>query len=172
VELTTHQRGAVAETAIVHAAVKLGIGVAKPVADERYDLIFDFGESLVRVQCKLARRRGEVVVVRCYSARRSPTGLLKRTYAVGEIDAFAAFCPELDRCYYLPYERVAGQTQVDLRLSRCRNNQRIGINWAEDFEFGATLGTQLGAIAQLGERVHGMHEVAGSSPAGSTSEAV
>ncbi|HKH32149.1 MAG TPA: group I intron-associated PD-(D/E)XK endonuclease [Gaiellaceae bacterium] len=119
-ELTTDQRGAVAETAIVHAAVKLGIGVAKPVADERYDLIFDLGERLVRVQCKLARRRDDVVVVRCYSARRSPSGLLKRTYAEGEIDAFAAYCPELERCYHLPYERFAGRTQVDLRLTRCR----------------------------------------------------
>jgi hypothetical protein len=43
VELTTDQKGAIAETAIVHTAIKLGIGVAKPIADERYDLIFDFG---------------------------------------------------------------------------------------------------------------------------------
>jgi PD-(D/E)XK endonuclease len=171
-DLTTDQRGVLAETAIVHAAVKLGIGVAKPVGDERYDLIFDLDGTLVRVQCKLARRRGDVVTIRCYSARRTPGGLLKRTYAAGEIDAFAAFCPELDRCYYVPYERVGDRTQVDLRLTPCRNNQRIGVNWAEDFEFGATLSRVPGAIAQLGERVHGMHEVAGSSPAGSTSEAV
>jgi prevent-host-death family protein len=49
------------------------------------------------------------------------------------------------------------------------NNQRACINWADDFSFDATLGSS-GAIAQLGERVHGMHEVAGSSPAGSTSD--
>jgi PD-(D/E)XK endonuclease len=150
--------------------VKLGIGVAKPVGDERYDLIFDIDGSLVRVQCKLARRRGDVVTVRCYSARRSPGGLLKRTYAAGEIDAFAAFCPELDRCYYVPYERVGNRTQVDLRLTPCRNNQRIGINWAENFEFGATLARVPGAIAQLGERDAGSVEVAGSSPAGSIIE--
>jgi hypothetical protein len=169
--LTTDQKGAIAETAITHAAVKLGIGVARPVADERYDLIFDLRDRLVRVQCKLARRRGDVVVVRCYSARRSPTGLLKRTYGANEIDAFAAFCPELDRCYYLPYERVASQTQFDLRLVRCRNNQEVGVNWADDYEFDATLGLH-GAVAQLGERDAGSVEAAGSSPAGSTSEAV
>ena len=51
--LTTDQKGAVAETAVVHAATKLGIGVYKPVSDgERYDLIFDLGAELVRVQCK------------------------------------------------------------------------------------------------------------------------
>ena len=36
------------------------------------------------------------------------------------------------------------------------------INLADDFDF-------VGAIAQLGERVNGIHEVAGSSPASSTS---
>jgi hypothetical protein len=65
-------------------------------------------------------------------------------YASDEIDAVAAFCPEVNRCYYLPFERIAGRTQVDLRVTRCRNNQQLGINWAEDFEFSATLRTHLG----------------------------
>ena len=43
----------------------------------------------------------------------------------------------------------------------------MGVNWAESFEFGATL-TQFGAVAQLGERRHGMAEARGSSPLGST----
>jgi len=50
--LTTNQKGAVAETAIAHEAIKLGIGVYRPLCDERYDLIFDLGPTLVRVQCK------------------------------------------------------------------------------------------------------------------------
>jgi hypothetical protein len=37
--LTTDQKGAIAETAIIHAAVKLGIPVARPVLPVRYDLI-------------------------------------------------------------------------------------------------------------------------------------
>ena len=40
--MTPDQKGSVAETAIIHAAVKLGIGVFKPVTDGyRYDLIFE-----------------------------------------------------------------------------------------------------------------------------------
>src|SRR5882762_2932808 len=57
--LTTNQRGAVAETAIIHEAVKLGIGVYQPVADERTDLIFDLHPRLVRVQCKTAACYGD-----------------------------------------------------------------------------------------------------------------
>src|SRR5512132_1285870 len=55
-------------------------------------------------------------------------------------------------------------------LAPTRNNQRLGIHWAEDFEFGATLGRDHGAIAQLGERRAGSAKVAGSSPAGSIPE--
>jgi hypothetical protein len=52
-------------------------------------------------------------------------------------------------------------------LAPTRNNQRDKIRWAGDFRLcGYTCATR-GAIAQLGERLHGMQEVAGSSPAGS-----
>ncbi len=42
--LTTDQKGAIAESAIVHAAIKAGIDVYRPVREGgRYDLIFDVG---------------------------------------------------------------------------------------------------------------------------------
>jgi PD-(D/E)XK endonuclease len=63
--LTTDQKGAIAETATVHAAVKLGIGVYKPISEGgRYDLSFDIGSRLLRVQCKWATRCGDVIAVR------------------------------------------------------------------------------------------------------------
>ena len=83
------------------------------------------------------------------------------------MDAFAAYSVDLERCFYLPIERFAHERSIRLRLAPSKNNQRRRINWAEDFDFAATL-RALGAIAQLGERLHGMQEVAGSSPAGST----
>jgi hypothetical protein len=62
--LTTNQKGLVAETAIVHECVKLGIGVARPLDAAPYDLILDLGPKLLRVQCKWAVRQGGVVVIR------------------------------------------------------------------------------------------------------------
>jgi hypothetical protein len=53
VELTSDQNEAVAESAIVHAAIKRGIGVYLPfVEGGRCDLVLDLGCRLVRVQCK------------------------------------------------------------------------------------------------------------------------
>jgi len=143
--LTSDQKGAVAETVIVHAAVKLGINVYRPVMEGgRYDMIFEVGTQLIRVQCKWAPRHDDVVVLRCYSARRNRDGLLRRVYAAGEIDAFAAYCEAVDRCYFLPFELFLGRKQVHLRLGPCKNNQSLGVNWASDFEFAATLSPLLG----------------------------
>src|SRR5207247_1942521 len=61
----------------------------------------------------------------------------------------------------------ANRISVDLCWAGPRNNQNLRINCASDSEFAAKLGGR-GAIAQLGERVSGRDEVAGSSPAGST----
>src|SRR5262249_20339671 len=93
-------------------------------------------------------------------------GLLRRKYVAGEVDAFAAYCPDNRKCYFLPAAALPGRSEVLLRLAPSKNNQRLGINWAEDYEFAARLGAP-GAIAQLGERLLGMQEVAGSNPAGS-----
>ena len=164
--LTTDQKGNIAEAAIVAAAIKLGIDVYKPVGEGgRYDMIFELDDCLVRVQCKWAPRQGDVIVVRCYSTRRTRDGLLRSPYKPGEIGAFAAYCPDVDRCYFLPFH--AQRTEILLRLGPTKNNQAQGINWARDYDFTATLGP-LGAVAQLGEHLTGSQKATGSSPVGST----
>jgi PD-(D/E)XK endonuclease len=168
--LTTDQKGTLAEIAIAQAAYELGVGVSKPYGDERYDLIFDLRPELLRVQCKWAFRSADIIIVRCYRARRNAAGLLRRVYSADEIDAFAAYCHDLRACYFLPFSVFGDRATIQLRLVPARNNQRLGINWAAAHEFAATLGAHPGAIAQLGERVAGSDEVAGSIPAGSIAE--
>ncbi|MBA3434233.1 MAG: hypothetical protein H0U08_09090 [Actinobacteria bacterium] len=143
--LTTNQKGAVAELAIAHAAATLGIGVFRPLTDgERYDLIFDVRPRLVRVQCKTAVLKGSVLLVPFYSARRCRDGFVKKFYSDSEIDAVAAYNVDVDRCFFIPAGEMRRRAYLQLRLDPCRNNQRIGINWAEDFDFAARLGTLLG----------------------------
>ncbi len=167
--MTTDQKGAIAESAIVHAAIKLGIGVLKPLTDgHRYDLAFDLESGrLVRVQCKWAPLHGNVIVVRACSHRRTAMGLTRTSYSATEIDALAAYCPDLDRCFYLPGERVVDRTELLLRISPSRNNQRRGVNWADDFAFERLRFGAHGAVAQLGERRAGSAKARGSSPLGS-----
>jgi hypothetical protein len=50
--LTTNQKGAIAEMAVANAAVRHGLGVWLPLADEPCDLVLDLRPQLLRVQCK------------------------------------------------------------------------------------------------------------------------
>ena len=151
VELTTNQKGAIAEAAIAKAAAALGVVVSRPIQDAAYDLILDVQARLLRVQCKWAVRRGDVLTAHCQRCRRGPDGFVRRQYHRDEIDAIAIYCAELDACYLLPARMSVNRTAVQLRLGPTRNNQQRLINWAKDYEFSARL-SSLGPIAQLGER--------------------
>jgi prevent-host-death family protein len=160
--LTSKEKGNIAEIAIALEAMKLGVEVLKPLAEHgRYDLAFDLGGRILRVQCKTAKRRGEVLVINLMSSWHSPNGYVRNRYERGEVDLIAAHDHETGSSYLIPFDLVLGMTAIQLRLSPPKNGQRASIHFAADH-------TLAGAIAQLGERVHGMHEVAGSSPAGST----
>jgi len=111
--LTTDQKGAIAESAIVHAALKLGVGFLKPISSgERYDLLLDLRPRLLRVQCKNAVLRHDVLAVPCFSSRRSSAGFVKRPYTLNEIDAIAAYSTDLDRCFLLHLSRFGVRTYV------------------------------------------------------------
>jgi PD-(D/E)XK endonuclease len=160
-ELTPTEKGAIAEAKIYAAAVEAGIVVARPLTEgRRYDLIFDLGTKLLRVQCKTAPRQGEVIVLRNVTNRCTPSGYVRTRYAATEVDGIAAYCPELDECFYMPIEDVEGKAAVHLRLAPARNGQRAGVTMAARY--------RLGAVAQLGERSAGSRKVVGSIPISST----
>jgi prevent-host-death family protein len=157
-----NHRGAVAEAAIALEAAKAGVEVLRPVADHcRYDLVFDVGGRLYRVQCKSAQIRRETVVIKLVSSWHTPAGYVRTTYSPGELDLVAAYCHETGEAYVLPFDLVAGMTGVQLRLSPPKNAQRAAIHYAADYELP-------GAVAQLGERSAGSRKVVGSSPISST----
>jgi hypothetical protein len=154
--MTTDQKGAIAELAIALAATRLHIDVYRPVAEGgRCDLILGIGNDLLRVQCKWASRVGDAVVVRCSTFRRTRDGYRVTTYSAEEVDVIAAYCAELDRCFLVPIDLVAGRRTIQLRIGPARNNQQRRINWADEFDFAATLERHPGAVAQLEERLAG-----------------
>jgi hypothetical protein len=162
-DLTTNQKGAIAEAAVINEAVRHGFVPFRPVVEGcRYDLVLDTGSRLLRTQVKWARRKGDVVVVAIRTSRHTPAGYVRSTYSSTEIDGVAAWCEELRRCFFIPAADIDGQGYLHLRLGPARNNQELLVHWAAQYEFGA--------IAQLGERLAGSQKVAGSSPASSTVE--
>ncbi len=155
-------KGAIAELKVATAATCLGVPVLRPMTEHgRYDLGFEIGPRLLRVQCKWARLRDEVVVVNLQSLYYTRTREVRKAYGRDEIDAVAAYCADLDRSYLLPIELVQDMRSIHLRLHPARNGQRAALHWAVDYELP-------GAIAQLGERSAGSRKGVGSSPTSST----
>jgi prevent-host-death family protein len=163
--LSSDHKGAIAETKIAAAATELSIAVLRPITEHaRYDLAFEIGDRLYRVQCKWGRldEDGAVVQVQLQGAWLSPTaGYIRSSYTEDEIDLVAVYCHPLDRCYLLPIALVAGRRAIFLRLTPPKNGQRACINLAADFELP-------GAVAQLVEHQSGTLGARGSSPLSST----
>ena len=162
--LSTNRKGAIAETKIAAAATELDIPVLRPIVEHtRYDLAFEIGGRILRVQCKWGGLSADraVINVNLTSNWCTPTGYERRYYYENEIDLVAVYCGALERCYLLPIALVAGRRGIMLRLVPTKNGQRACLNRAVDFELP-------GAIAQLEERLRGTQEAAGSSPASST----
>jgi prevent-host-death family protein len=166
--MDSNRKGAIAEASIALEAIKLGIPVLKPVAEHgRYDLGFEIGGRILRVQCKYASvdETAGVIKVNLQGSWLSPHGYVRSAYTEDEIDLLAVYCGDLDRCYLLPISLVAGLRAIYLRLTPPRNGQRACINSEEDFRL-------TGAVAQLGEHLNGIQGARGSSPLSSTPSTV
>jgi hypothetical protein len=156
-----NHKGNVAELAIAAEAARLGLSVLSPLTEhEPYDLVIGVTGRLLRVQCKWANRRGDVIPVNLTRSRRGPGGFVRRTYTAEEIDAVGVYCADIGSCFLIPAREVVGRHAFQLRLRPPRNGQRAALHFADEY--------RLGAVAQLEERRHGMAEVRGSSPLSST----
>ena len=135
--------------AIMLALYEAGYGLLVPFGENtRYDLVIDDGVRLARVQCKTGRlRNGSVLFNSCSSYAHHPNPrVVKRDYQ-GQIDYFAVFCPEARKSYLVPIADVKTKYTAVLRIDPPRNNQRLGVRFAADYEIGAGSNSKPGASA-------------------------
>lgn len=138
--LTPSQKGAIAEAEIAAAATRLGFVVLRPLCDGgRYDLGIDVGHRILRVQCKWASRRGDVLTVHTTTCRHTPQGYVRTTYSGDEIDAVAVYSADTDGCYLLPIADVERRSALSLRIAPTGNNQSRHVRWAQDYELGRSI---------------------------------
>src|SRR5438105_11333277 len=102
--MDSNRIGAIAEHAIAAELVQLGFDVLWPLVEGRYDLAIDLDGRLIRIQCKSAPMRGDVIVVRARTNRRAPEGFRHSTYSADEVDVIAAYAPTLKRCFAAPIQ--------------------------------------------------------------------
>ena len=95
------RRGELAESAFLHKAVGLGLGVAKPWGEsDRYDFILDSGTRLWRVQIKSAHSRAKAGY-RIHCSGRSGV-----PYTAEEIDVIVAYLVPEQAWYVIPVEAI------------------------------------------------------------------
>ena len=130
--LNPTSKGKASEAVILAALVKLGKSVLIPWGEERYDLALDEDGKLVRIQCKTGHLRdGCVCFKTSITDARRPLG--DGGYA-GQIDAFAVYCPQIERVYLVPINDVGTTIGARLRLEPAKNGQTWNVRWARDFE--------------------------------------
>ncbi|MGI8462634.1 MAG: group I intron-associated PD-(D/E)XK endonuclease [Solirubrobacterales bacterium] len=128
--MDTLLKGRSTEAAVLNAFAQRDHPVAVPFGDgQPYDLVVDLGTAALRVQCKTARAYSGGLMFNC---RSTDHGRGPASY-IGLADAFGVYFPGNQQVYVVP---VLGTTctKAILRLEPTRNNQRLRVRMAVDYE--------------------------------------
>ena len=110
------------------ALAQAGLRVLVPFGGyHRFDLAFEDGEHLVKVQCKSGREHDGVIV---FSTSDHTVGG-SRDYR-GDADLFGVYCHSRREVYLVPVTDVPRRA-AHLRLVPPRNNQKAGIRMADPY---------------------------------------
>ena len=107
--------------------------VSKPTMEVSYDRIVDLDGKLFKVQIRhtgyvAPNSSGSVVC----KFQKSGNGKIKY-FEEGEVDAFVAYIPAIDKFCWFDYEMIKHKTRISIRFEKSKNNQQKGCFWAEDY---------------------------------------
>lgn len=128
--MDTLAKGLLTEAKIYSALVQNGYPVVFPARITRWDIGWEEGDKLIRVQCKTGIVRNGAVMF-CTASR--GCGKTGRRHYRNQVDYFGVYVAELEKVYLIPVEAV-GTATATLRLTPSRNSQVKKIKWAVDYE--------------------------------------
>ncbi|MHB8692803.1 MAG: group I intron-associated PD-(D/E)XK endonuclease [Solirubrobacteraceae bacterium] len=141
--MNTILRGNAAEAAVLNALIQADVGVLIPFGG---GFPFDLGVlspaegEVLRVQVKSGRIRNGCVLFNTCS---TDHGRGRQDYR-GRADLIAVHVPDASEIYLVPVDDCPSFTAV-LRLNAPRNNQRMGIRFAEDYTLDVWLRSARGS---------------------------
>lgn len=131
----TKDKGDVGVACVIADRMKRGVQVAVPISEHLpFDLvaISDDGEvAKVSVTFRTMSPAG-TVSVKAKSNWADRHGVHHRRHQTGDYDAVAVYCPDTDRCYYLPAAEMCG-LETTLRILDPRNGQKLRVRTADCF---------------------------------------
>ena len=129
----------------MHSSAKGDLGVVKVIArltelgwnvgvliteHQHYDLLAEKQSKMIRVQVKYAPIKRNIIAadLRCIWANTSGTKV--RYYSTGDYDVLALYCPDLDKCYFVPMVEVENsQRSLGLSLKQSYATNRLAENY-------------------------------------------
>jgi hypothetical protein len=132
----THDKGDIAEAAVVLSLTKLGFTVFKPLTQNTYaDLVILKDDRLETIQVKYVTPVGGKLQVPTRK-QSSNTKEIRETYKYNQtpLSWIAVYCPDPECVLYLPRSAwVNNDVVFNVRITPPKNNQTSGINLATDF---------------------------------------
>jgi hypothetical protein len=96
-----------------------------------FDLVAYKDGTFKRVQVKYRASKNEKIEIPFRTSWADKNGTHTQDYDKNEIDLMCVYCPDTDKCYYVN-PKDCNKT-FNIRLSLPKNNQKIGINLAENY---------------------------------------
>lgn len=124
-------KGSIAEMVVAAKLMEKEWKVLFPFGENcRYDLVAEKDGKFVRVQVKYVTPRNGALDVGCKSSNNWNVD----KYTAEQVDFIAVYDSQNKDVYFVPSSKF-NSSSIILRLSKTKNNQRVGIKKAENFSF-------------------------------------
>ena len=120
------------EVAILNHLIQKDIPVSVPWGNnQRYDLVIEINENLLKAQCKTGSYKNGVI---SFATSSKAGGKSRKNYA-GQIDCFLVFCKELNKFFKVDIKGISNKNNMSLRVDPPKKfGPKSTINWAKDYE--------------------------------------
>ena len=110
-----------------------GYTICVPLTEHApFDIVIYKDGQFKRVQVKYRSLKNGIIDIDIRSSWSDKHGSHSKLYKK-EIDLICAYCPDVDKCFYIPIENTTKKGRIRLRFDE-PNKQMKNIRWAKDYE--------------------------------------
>ena len=128
-------KGDIAELKVIEWCLQNGYVPLTPFGGAnrcRYDIAYDTGEKIIRVQVKCRSLYKDKLVIQIVKQQNGRHGLTLK-YTEDEFDQLIVYCPDTNSLYEIPFELFGEQTLLTFSTTPTKNNQQSGVKTLNDY---------------------------------------
>ena len=114
---------------------ELGHIILNPMTEHSpFDFVSYKDGKFYRIQVKYRAMKNGCVQVPFRTSWNDRNGTHSRYYNLNDIDIFAVYCPNTDKCYFIHTNEYKNNKCISLRITPAKNNQKTNVLFAKEFE--------------------------------------